>query len=76
MGEQIVIAGIAIDRLAAGTAVHLGHEAVIEVVEPRTGCHRLRTIQGCAPADVAGRLGVMARVLIEGTIAVGDAAEL
>jgi MOSC domain-containing protein YiiM len=73
MGEQIVVAGIAIDRLAAGTRLQFGQQAVIEVIKPRTGCERLRHIQGCTPATVAGRLGVMARVLIGGTIHVGDA---
>jgi MOSC domain-containing protein YiiM len=76
MGEQLVVAGIDIDRLAAGTQVQLGDEAVIEVDKPRTGCDRLRHIQGCTPAMVAGRLGVMATVLIGGTIRVGDPANL
>jgi hypothetical protein len=73
MGEQIVISGITIDRLAAGTRIQIGNEVVIEVLKPRTGCDRLRHIQGCTPAEVAGRLGVMARVLVGGAIQMGDA---
>jgi MOSC domain-containing protein YiiM len=73
MGQQIVLSGITVDQLAAGTRLRLGEEAVIEVLKPRTGCDRLRHIQRCAPADVAGRLGVMARVLVGGTFKVGDA---
>ncbi len=73
MGEQIVLSGIAVDRLPSGTRLWLGDEVVIEVDKPRTGCERLRHIQGCTPADVAGRLGVMARVVVGGTIRVGDA---
>jgi MOSC domain-containing protein YiiM len=76
MGEQIVISGVAIDRLPPGTRLQLGDEAVLEVIKPRTGCDRLRHIQGCTPAEVAGRLGVMARVLIGGTIHVDDAVAL
>ena len=72
MGEQIVVSGIAVDRLAVGTRLMIGDEVVIEVDKPRTGCDRLRRIQGCTPADVAGRLGVMARVLLGGTLRVGD----
>lgn len=72
MGEQIVVAGIALDRLGPGTRLRLGDEVVIEVIKPRTGCDRLRRIQGCTPAQVAGRLGVMARVVSRGTIRVGD----
>lgn len=76
MGEQIVVSGIAVDRLAAGTRLRLGKEAVIEALKPRTGCDRLRRIQGCTPAEVAGRLGMMARVLVGGTIQVEDAVAL
>jgi MOSC domain-containing protein YiiM len=73
MGEQLVVAGLDVNRLAAGARLQLGGAAVIEVLKPRTRCERLRQIQGCTPAHVAGRLGVMARVLVGGTIRVGDA---
>jgi MOSC domain-containing protein YiiM len=76
MGEQIVVSGIAIDRLTFGTRVRLGDDVVIEVDKPRTGCDRLQHIQGCMPAAVAGRLGVMARVLMGGSIRVGDTVAL
>lgn len=72
MGEQVVIAGLDIDRLAGGTQLRLGDEAIIEVQKPRTGCDRLRHIQGCTLAAVAGRLGVLALVLHGGTVRVGD----
>src|SRR5262249_44536571 len=72
MGEQVVASGLAIDRLAPGTRLQLGDEAVIEVAKPRTGCDRLRRIQGCTTAQVAGRLGVIAQVLRGGIIRVGD----
>jgi MOSC domain-containing protein YiiM len=74
MGEQLVVSGLDVNCLEADTQVQLGDEVVIEVIKLRTGCDRLRHIQGCTPADVAGQLGVMARVLIGGTIRVGDAA--
>jgi MOSC domain-containing protein YiiM len=76
MGEQLIIAGIDIDRLPPGARLLLGDEAIIEVDKPRTGCQRLQRIQGCTPAMVAGQLGVMARVLAGGTIRVGDEARL
>src|SRR5262249_2747588 len=76
MGEQIVVAGMDFGRLGGGTQVRLGDSAVIEVQKARAGCDRLRRIQGCEPAAVAGRLGVMARVMTGGTIRVGDDAEV
>jgi MOSC domain-containing protein YiiM len=76
MGEQIVVSGIDVGRLAAGARVRLGDAAVVEVQKARIGCDRLRHIQGCEPAAVAGRLGVMARVVAGGTIRVGDDVEV
>ena len=76
LGEQVVVSGI--DRAAlmtAGARVKLGG-AVIEVVMPRTGCARFEAIQGKPRAAAAGRLGVMARVVEGGPVAVGDAAEV
>jgi MOSC domain-containing protein YiiM len=71
MGEQVVISNIPIDQLAKGTRLRIGAEALIEVVKRRTGCARLEHIQHCSRSDVAGRLGVMARVMIGGSIRVG-----
>ncbi len=76
MGEQLVVSGLALDRLAPGVQLRLGEEAVIEVIKRRAGYSRLQNIQGCTPAQVAGGLGVMARVLRGGSIRVGDAVEL
>jgi MOSC domain-containing protein YiiM len=76
MGEQLVLAGIDVDRLPPGARVQLGDEVIIEVDKPRTGCERLQRIQGCTPAMVAGRLGVMARVVSGGKIRVGDEVRL
>lgn len=75
MGEQIVVAGLDPTALAAGARVKLA-DAVIEVVEPRTGCARFEMIQGKPRGDAAGRLGVIARVIEGGELAVGDAVEV
>jgi MOSC domain-containing protein YiiM len=75
LGEQIVIAGIDRAALAEGTRLRLG-AAVIEVGIPRTGCARFEAIQGKPKKSVKGRLGVMARVVAGGEVAVGDPVEL
>lgn len=75
LGEQIVIAGISMESLIPGVKVRLG-KAVIEVTIPRTGCARFEAIQGKSKESVKGRLGVLARVVIGGEIAVGDGVEL
>jgi MOSC domain-containing protein YiiM len=76
MGEQIVLSGLAVDQLAPGTQLLLGAQAIVEVVEARTGCGRFEKIQGHSKDAAAGRLGVMARVIRAGTIRVGDDVQL
>jgi MOSC domain-containing protein YiiM len=73
MGEQLVIAGLDPAALTEGTRLQLGQSAVIEVGIPRTGCGRFEFIQGTTKQSVAGRLGVLARVVVGGDVAVGDA---
>jgi MOSC domain-containing protein YiiM len=75
MGEQIIVAGIDPTQLVPGARVRLG-EAVIEVIEPRTGCARFEMIQGHPRQLVQGRLGVIARVVSGGAVAVGDGVEV
>lgn len=74
MGEQIVVGGLGenLNALAEGTRLQFGEHAIIEVVEPRTGCDRFEAIQHKHPKAAAGRLGVMARVVHSGAIRVGD----
>ena len=71
MGEQVVIAGVPAAALAPGVRLQLGG-AVIEVILPRTGCARFEHIQGRPKQSGQGRLGVMARVVSGGEVAVGD----
>ena len=75
MGEQIVLAGLDPAALVEGARLKLG-EAVIVVGIPRTGCARFEMIQGKLKQDAKGRLGVMARVVTGGEVAVGDPVEV
>ena len=72
MGEQLVLAGLDPAALAERTRLRLGETAVIEIGIPRTGCGRFESIQGATKQSVAGRLGVLARVVVGGDVAVGD----
>jgi molybdopterin adenylyltransferase len=73
MGEQIVIQGLDVGKLAEGERLQIGEAACVEVVSHRTGCERFEGIQGRSPKLAAGRMGVMAKVLTGGRITVGDA---
>jgi MOSC domain-containing protein YiiM len=75
MGEQIVVAGIVLASVTVGSRWRIG-SAVVEVTLPRTGCSRFEMIQGKPKQSVQGRLGVMARVVTGGEVAVGDLVEM
>jgi molybdopterin adenylyltransferase len=75
MGEQIVVTGVDPAAMVAGARLNLG-AAVIEVVEPRTGCARFEMIHGRPRRDVKGRLGAIAVVVSGGEVAVGDPVEV
>jgi len=72
MGEQIVIRGFDVGKLAVGDRLQIGDAAIVEVINHRTGCQRFEHIQGKTPQQAAGRMGVMAKVVIGGLIRVGD----
>jgi len=72
MGEQITLKGLNVNTLNEGDQIQLGDEARIEVIKPRTGCDRFEHIQGKSPSLVQGRMGVMAKVVADGAIRVGD----
>jgi MOSC domain-containing protein YiiM len=76
MGEQIVISGLDLAALQPGAQFQLGATAVVEVHDHRNGCQRFEHIQGHSPKEAAGRLGVMAKVVTAGPIAVGDPVRL
>jgi MOSC domain-containing protein YiiM len=75
LGEQIVLAGLDPASLAEGARLRLG-SAVIVVGIPRTGCARFEMIQGKPRQSAKGRLGVLARVVTGGEVAVGDPVEV
>lgn len=72
LGEQIVLEGIDLESLPAGARLKLGSSAIVEINIPRTGCDRFERIQGKFKGLARGHLGVMACVVTDGSIAVGD----
>ena len=72
LGENLLVAGLAVDDLAPGTRLQVGRAAVVRVVKPRTGCPNLTYIHEDFPAVAEGRLGQMCAVDRGGPVAVGD----
>ncbi|MBV8121329.1 MAG: MOSC domain-containing protein [Alphaproteobacteria bacterium] len=81
MGENITTLGVGLLGLAAGTRLHIGKNAVVEVTGLRNPCAQLDKIQqGLMAAtldrDAEGRLvrkaGIMGVVLVGGEVRPGD----
>jgi MOSC domain-containing protein YiiM len=81
MGENITTSGVDLLALAAGTRLHLGDSAVVEVTGLRNPCAQLDKIQNGLMAatldrDAAGNLvrkaGIMGIVLTSGEVRRGD----
>jgi MOSC domain-containing protein YiiM len=70
-GEQLTVDGLDVLSLEPGTQLQLG-PAVVEIVKARAGCLRLAAAHGYDEVLDVGGVGVMARVLVSGTIRVGD----
>lgn len=70
-GEQIIVSGLAVEELKPGIQLQLGKTARVEVVKTRHGCDRLEAAQAKSVKDL-GPIGIMARVITDGTVQVGD----
>ena len=70
-GEQIVVAGLAVETLPPGTMLGIGPTAILAVVKGRTGCDRLEAAQGKSIAGI-DPIGTLVRVVMGGSIHVGD----
>jgi MOSC domain-containing protein YiiM len=76
LGEQIVLAGLPDSAAGPGVRLRVGASAVIEFVELREPCGRFARVQGRPKNEALGRVGFMARVLVGGEVAVGDAVSM
>ena len=76
MGEQLIVAQLDVNALAIGTRLQIGAAARVELTEPRTGCGKFERYQGKKREEASGRLGMMARVVADGIIHIGDAVQV
>ena len=73
MGEQITISGLDVSTLKPGDRLQLGSEAVFEVTMQREPCDWFARVQD-QPKNVD--VGVLGRVLVGGSIAIGDTVQV
>jgi MOSC domain-containing protein YiiM len=74
--ENIATEGIDWPRVPVGTRVRLGAEALLEITQIGKECHTRCAIYHMAGDCIMPKQGVFARVLVGGTIRVGDAVTL
>ncbi len=74
LGENLLIAGLALDRLVPGTRLRVG-AAIVEITGARPLCGGVRAVDPRALKAMIGRPGQMARVVVAGEIRPGDAVE-
>lgn len=72
MGEQLIVAGFRVEELLKGDRFRIGDDVVLEITKPRTGCSRLEHSQGKPLREFQPAIGMLARVITGGRIAVGD----
>jgi MOSC domain-containing protein YiiM len=70
--ENLTVEGLHVMGLPEGTRVRLGKAALLEITEVCEPCFRMDEIRMGLKAELVGRRGMVARVIIGGSIAVGD----
>jgi molybdopterin-guanine dinucleotide biosynthesis protein A len=75
-GENLTVAGLEVDGLAAGDRLRFAGGAVIELTRRRRPCFVLDAIDPRLKERIDGRCGFYARTIEEGTIRPGEAIEV
>ena len=70
--ENITVEGLDVMKLAPGTQLRLGVEAVVELTSVCEPCFRMDEIRPGLKAELEDRRGMNSRVISGGQIAVGD----
>jgi MOSC domain-containing protein YiiM len=71
--ENLTTTGIRLMALAPKTRLRLGSGAVLEITKPCSPCSRMDEIRPGLLKDIAGRRGMLARVITGGIVRNGDA---
>lgn len=71
--ENITTSGVRLIGLPFGTRMHLGREVELEITKYCTPCHRMDEIRPGLLSEIAGKRGMLARVVTGGEVRRGDA---
>lgn len=70
--ENITTSGISLAGMQRGDELRIGGEVVLEITKPCSPCHRMDELRPGLSRGLAGRRGMLARVLEGGIIGLGD----
>lgn len=70
--ENITTSGIELMKLASGTRLQAGKDVVVEITKPCSLCSRMEEIRPGLLNELAGRRGMLAKVIAGGVVRQGD----
>ncbi len=70
--ENITTKGIRLASLAHGSSLRIGNSVILEITKPCSPCSRMEEIRPGLIGELAGRRGMLARVVQGGVISQGD----
>jgi MOSC domain-containing protein YiiM len=70
--ENITTAGIRLMELPSNTRLRLGADAILEITKPCSPCFRMDEVRQGLLKEIAGRRGMLARVVVPGIVKKGD----
>ena len=70
--ENVTTSGIALMPLPAKTLLRLGSDALLEITKPCSPCSRMNELRPGLLKEIAGKRGMLARVVAGGLVREGD----
>ena len=70
--ENVTTTGLSLAELSVGQRLSLGADAVVEISGPCAPCQRMDELRPGLPAALQGRRGILAFVVQDGEVRVGD----
>ncbi len=70
--ENVTTRGLDLSGLAPGRRVRIGESAVVEITGDCAPCHQMDAARPGLQARIAGRRGMLGRVVEDGAVRVGD----
>ena len=74
--ENMIVEGMDVQQWPIGQRVRVGKDAVFEITMVCDPCHRMDELRDGLRAELDGKRGMLARVVEDGEVAVGDELEL